>query len=116
MTIDIPDPFRPGHVFRVNPEKMIARCKRIYEATEWPLEHGGSRPHEPRDHAECPHCPRLREMARRLASEEMFRLEFSEMRKPWGKPLAGPTDTQPLAIQPETGFEVIEVGENEEGP
>lgn len=99
--ISIPDPFNPGSFFSIDPEAMIEKCKAIWERHE-------------KDHALCPHCQRLRDRVsvevENLAllstlgentTEVEAAIVFSEMAKPWGPPLAGPTDTQPYrAINP----------------
>lgn len=47
MRLQIPDPFRPGHHFDIDPIRTIAVCVAIYK------KRGTS-------HAFCPHCPKLR--------------------------------------------------------
>ena len=88
--LEIPDPGIPGNVFHVDPERTIARCKAIFE------KHG-------LDHRECRHCLELREMVARVLYAQ---LAFTERAKPWAKPLGGPTDTQPIAIVEEVGFDM----------
>ncbi len=104
--LEIRDPFIPGNVFRVDPAKMIAKCKAIYERRG-------------RDHARCVHCPELREVTARALEAEILlgalepvvdpetihnAISFEESVKPWGNSCAGPTDTQPIKVQAPAGW------------
>jgi len=114
----VPDPFAPGRYFEFEPAGVLAKCEAIWESHE-------------KDHAGCRHCQELRAQidleAQNLAlltvlgqdpKDVQGALEFSEMVKPWGKPLAGPCDTQPfrpieeegivVATEDEVGFDVVE--------
>jgi len=84
MRLAVPDPFS-GRTFYVDPVEVMKKCVKAYKKTG-------------NDHANCKHCPKLKDLVIREVDREAF---YAAVRQPMP---CSPDDTQPPV---ETGFVVV---------